>query len=71
MASFQVSGSTPGGGPVIGPGAAGTPCSLRHCASEPCPVGATSDFSVVGCSAGGFDEHSGQDARGGDACGQQ
>lgn len=35
MAFSQVAGSTPDGGPVVGPGDAGTPCSLKQFASEP------------------------------------
>jgi hypothetical protein len=54
MASFHMAGSTPGGESAAGPGAAGTPCSLRHCANEPWPVGVT---EVVDCCAGGLDEH--------------
>jgi len=54
MARCQVSWSTPGGGPSAGPGAVGTPCSLKQCAKPPWPVAAT---DVDGCSAGAvFDE---------------
>ena len=35
MAFSQAAGSTPGGGPVVGPGAAGIPCWLKQYAREP------------------------------------
>ena len=40
IAFCQASGATPAGGPATGPGGAGTPCSLRQCANEPCSGGA-------------------------------
>ena len=55
MARCQVSWLTPGGGPDAGPGAEGTPCSLKQCAKPPWSVGAT---DVDDCSGDGvFDEH--------------
>jgi len=50
MALCQVLWSTPGGGPTAGPGAAGTPCSLRQCAKLPWLSGVA---DVDGCCGGG------------------
>ncbi len=55
IARCQVAWSTPGGGPTAGPGAAGTPCSLKQCAKPPWPAGGT---EVDDCCGGGvLDEH--------------
>ncbi len=69
MARCQVSWSTPGGGPAAGPGAAGTPCSLKQCAQPPWPVGAT---ELDDCSGGGvFAEHARTHSRRGQYRGQR
>ncbi len=62
IASCQWVGSTPGGGPATGPGAAGMPCSARQCASEPCS--AVAGACVVGGGSGGVapDEHAANSA---------
>ena len=55
MARCQVSWSTPGGGPAAGPGAVGTPCSLKQ--SRQTRRGRSGRPEVDDCSGGGvFDE---------------